>query len=124
MEGAASPPTWRDLRSVIRARFERDVAEERARGDALHRAVVPRVEAAVAAARADGDCARAWLIGSFAWGSPVNGSDVDLVVEGCAEPFRLASRVTAACGRDVHVIELEAAPKSLRERALLDGRPL
>jgi predicted nucleotidyltransferase len=124
MERGMPSPTWRDLRSVIRARFERDVVEEGARGAALQRAVLPGVEAAIAAARAEGACARAWLIGSYTWGVPAERSDVDLVVEGCGDPFRLAGRVSAACGRDVHVIDLETAPPTLRERAVRDGRPL
>lgn len=124
MERASVSPTWRDLRSAIRARFERDVAAERERAEALRADVVPQVESAVAAARAEGRCARAWLFGSYAWGSPDDDSDVDLLVEGCDDPFRLASRVTTACGRDAHVVELELAPAALRERVLRDGIPL
>jgi predicted nucleotidyltransferase len=124
VEREPASTTWRDLRAAIRARFERDVATERARAEALRAEVVPAAASAVAAARVAGQCDRAWLFGSFAWGLPEERSDVDLLVEGCEEPFRLASVVGEACGRDVHVVALETAPEALRERALRDGRPL
>jgi predicted nucleotidyltransferase len=96
----------------------------RAHAEALRAAVVPRVELAVASARAEGRCLQAWLFGSDAWGLPEEKSDVDLLVAGCREPSRLASLVAGACGRDVHVVELESAPGALRERVLRDGRLL
>lgn len=124
MDRGTASPTWQDLRSAIHARLEDDVATERAAADALRVEVVPRVRAAVVAARTDGRCERAWLFGSFAWDFPDERSDVDLLVERCDDTFGLASFVARACGRDVHVIDVETAPASLRDRVLRDGHPL
>lgn len=124
MDQGSRSPTWLDLRRAIRSRLERDVAAEREHAEALRADVVPRVAQALAAARSEGRCEQAWLFGSYAWGSPEERSDVDLMVSHCRDPFRLASDVARACGREVHVVELEGAPEALRERVLREGRPL
>lgn len=108
----------------MRAGLARQLAREAEASRALVAEVVPKVARAVSEARAHGLCQRVWLFGSFAWGEPGERSDVDLLVEGASEPFRLASLVSVACDRDAHVIELDRAPESLRERAQRDGRPL
>jgi len=82
------------------------------------------VSRGVEEARAAGVCGRVWLFGSFAWDVPRPGSDIDLLVEDCAAPFSLASSVGAECAQPVHVVTLESAPSSLRERVLRFGRPL
>lgn len=117
-------PTWADFRAAIRAGLARQLAREAEASRALVAEVVPRVAQAIAEARASGLCRRAWLFGSFAWGEPGERSDVDLLVEATSEPFRLGTKVGLACERDVHVIELERAPESLRERVLREGMPL
>jgi len=105
------------VRENIAAELEREAVE----AEALRRAVLPPVRQALEAARADGWCARAWLFGSFAWGAPTERSDVDLLVASCADPDRLAARLWRACGRPVHVVELEQARAELSERVLADG---
>ena len=66
-------------------------------------------------------CAQVWLFGSYAWGEPSERSDIDLLVAGCADPDRLASAVGRKTGTDVHIVQLERAPDSLRQRALAEG---
>jgi len=105
------------FRAAVRARIARQLEHERREAERFRESVLPCLRAAVAVARARGWCGDVRLIGSFAWGLPRPDSDVDLVVEDCAEPDRLAAQIGRACGRDVHVIPARAAPKSLRERA-------
>ena len=121
---APDPVQLRAFRAAIRTKIERDLERERDASVALRAQVLPAVKRGLAEARVEGLCARAWLFGSFAWGDPGARSDVDLIVEGCADPFLLAAVVGRACERDVHVIPLEAAPESLRRRALAEGTAL
>jgi predicted nucleotidyltransferase len=118
------PDLVRAFGRAVRAHFEEEVAKEREQAEARRAAVLPSIRAAVERARADGLCDGAWLFGSYAWGEPGERSDIDLLVENCADPFMVASRVGQACGRDVHVIEMSEAPPSLKERVLADGVPL
>jgi predicted nucleotidyltransferase len=118
------PALLRALRERARATIAADVQRERAASEALQARVLPEVRRGVDEARGEGLCRRAWLFGSFAWGLPADRSDVDLLVEGCPDPFLLAAVVSRRCGRDVHAVELERAPESLRSRVLADGTPL
>lgn len=115
---------WSTFRARVIERIEADLAREHAESEQLRAEVVPRVVAAVAAARADGLCGRAWLFGSFAWGKPTAHSDVDLLVEGCTSPDGLAGRLWLELERPVHVVQLEHAPASLVERGTADGMAL
>jgi predicted nucleotidyltransferase len=118
------PDLVRAFGRAVRAHFEDEVAKEREQAAARRAAVLPDVRAGLARARAEGLCGKAWLFGSYAWGEPGERSDVDLLVEGCADPIMVASLVGRACGLDVHVIDKSEAPPSLLERVQSDGVPL
>ena len=118
------PDLVRTFGRAVRAHFEEELAKERGQAEVRRAAVLPCVHAAIERARADGLCGGAWLFGSYAWGEPGERSDVDLLVEDCADPFMVASLIGRACGRDVHVIEMSEAPPSLKERVHADGVPL
>ncbi len=118
---APPEPTLDDFRTAVRAVIARDLEREAEAAAALRADLVPKVERVVAEARVAGLCGRAWIFGSFAWGSPCEASDVDLLVERCADPFRLASLVAGACGREAHVVDLETAPAGLRDRVIAEG---
>ena len=112
------------FRRRVLAGIEDDLAREAAEVEARRASVLPPVAAAIAAARAEGRCTRAWLFGSFAWGTPVERSDVDILVASCDDPDALAAEIWRAIDRPVHVIQIENAPPSLAERVLRDGHPL
>jgi len=118
------PDLVRAFGRAMRAHFEEELAREREQAGARCAAVLPLVRAAIERARAEGLCGGAWLFGSYAWGEPGERSDIDLLVENCADPFVVASLVGRACGRDVHVIEMSEAPASLKERVRENGVPL
>ena len=121
---AIDPVLLTGFREAVRAKIRRDLEQEEATARTLREQVLPGVRQAIASARASGLCTRVWLFGSFAWGRPSDRSDVDLLVEGCADPDRLGGLVALRCGRDVHVIEWEQAPESLRTRVLEQGTVL
>lgn len=104
--------------------IESDLAREAEQAEVLRNIVVPVVVEALAKARREGRCERAWLFGSFAWGRPNERSDIDLLVEGCDDPDALAAEVWRRVERAVHVVALERAPESLVRRVLAEGRPL
>jgi predicted nucleotidyltransferase len=118
------PELVRAFGRAVRAHFEEEVAKEREQAEARRAAVLPKVRAALERARVEGLCTGAWLFGSYAWGEPGERSDVDLLVEGCADPIAVASVVGRGCGLDVHVIRMPDAPPSLTERARDEGVPL
>ena len=118
------PELLRAFGRAVRAHFEKEVAEERKAAEARRAAVLPKVRAALEQARAEGLCKGAWLFGSYAWGEPGERSDVDLLVEDCADPIAVASVVGRGCGLDVHVIRVSDAPPSLRDRVRDQGVPL
>jgi predicted nucleotidyltransferase len=75
---------------------------------------------------ADGTVARAWLIGSSAWGGAHARSDLDIVVEGASREAvgALWDRVSDACGMDVDLLFLEELAPSFRQRVLAEGIPV
>src|SRR5258708_1937253 len=95
---------------AVRRHFEEEIARENAQGEARRSLAMPALREAIARARADGACGRAWLFGSYAWGQPGERSDVDILAESCADPFLVASIVGRACKLDVHVIDRATAP--------------
>jgi predicted nucleotidyltransferase len=111
----------RAFRARVRETVERDLAREAAASEALSAEVLPKLRESVGRAREEGECGRAWLFGSFAWGEPGERSDIDLLVESCPDPDGLAGKVWRACDRPVHVVELRSAPQSLVDRVLADG---
>ena len=118
------PDLVRAFGRAVRAHFEEELAKERGQAEVRRAAVLPGVRAALERARTEGLCGDAWLFGSYAWGEPGERSDIDLLVDRCADPFMVASLVGRACGRDVHVIEMSEAPPSLKMRVREDGVPL
>lgn len=112
------------FRRRVVAVIEEDLAREEAEAQLRRDTTLPEVSRAVTEARAAGQCRRAWLFGSFAWGLPGERSDVDLLVEGCPDPDAIGAALWRAIHRPVHVIALEKAPSSLVERVLRDGQPL
>lgn len=122
--GLPDPDLVRAFARAVRAHFEQEVAKEREQAEARREAVLPCVRSALAQARSEGLCGDAWLFGSYAWGQPGERSDVDLLIDGCTDPFLVASVVGRACGLDVHVIELSEAPPSLKQRVHEAGVPL
>jgi predicted nucleotidyltransferase len=109
---------------AIRRNFERQIASEREAAATRRSTIVPLVREAVARARKEGLCGAAWLFGSYAWGEPGEGSDVDIYVDGRRDTIAIASVVGRACGLDVHVVDSVEAPESLRERVCKEGQPL
>ena len=112
------------FRERVLAGIREQLARESASAETRRAEVVPIVFSAIARARSEGRCGRAWLFGSFAWGSPQERSDVDVLVEGCAEPDSLAGEIWRVADRPVHVVEIERAAPSLVERVLSEGHPL
>jgi len=112
------------FRSRVLAGIEADLAREDREEAARRSEVLPALTAVLERTRADQRCGRAWLFGSFAWGHPGERSDIDVLVERCADPDTLAVEIWRATDRPAHVIELERAPASLVERAQRDGLPL
>lgn len=108
----------------MRAHFEEELANERREAEARRAAVLPEVRRAITRARTEGLCRDAWLFGSYAWGEPGERSDVDVLADGCDDPFMVASLIGRACGLDVHVIAMSDAPASLKDRVRQDGVPL
>lgn len=122
--GAMERTDFGTFRRRVIAGIEADLTREEEEAEALRGSVVPAVAERVAEARREGRCERAWLFGSFAWGEPTERSDVDLLVERCADPDALAAEVWRHVERAVHVVELERAPASLVERVLESGKAL
>lgn len=118
------PDLVRAFGRAVRVHFEEELAKEGEQAEARRRGVLPGVRGAIERARAEGLCADAWLFGSYAWGEPGERSDIDVLVDGCSDPFLVASLVGCACGLDVHVIEMSEASVSLKERVRKDGVPL
>jgi predicted nucleotidyltransferase len=118
------PELVKAFNHTVRRHFAAQIAREREEAEVRRGAVVPLVRQAVARARAEGRCERVWLFGSYAWGEPGDRSDVDILVEGCADSIALASLIGRACERDVHVIDGADALDSLRGRVSAEGLPL
>lgn len=115
------PDLLRAFRRAVHGHFERELADERERSEALRATVLRDVRVGLERARTEGLCGAAWLFGSYAWGQPGERSDVDLLVEEAADPLMVASVVGRACGRDVHVIAMSEAPATLKQRVREDG---
>lgn len=115
---------YQAFRHAIRAKISRDLEVEAAAAAERRVRVRSALGAALEEARDRGLCRAAWLFGSYAWGDPGERSDVDLLAESCPDPEALASIVGRATGRDVHVVPLEDAPESLRERVWTEGERL
>lgn len=110
-----------DFRRAVRAKIARDLVEERALAEARVAEVLPALRAAVGALRTEGRLREAWLFGSYAWGRPIERSDVDLLVATDESPFAIAAALGQRVGRMVHVVLLATAPATLIERARTDG---
>ncbi len=103
--------------------------EARARGERELRARAAREELGRRLATCLPEHARAWLIGSLAWGGFGTRSDIDVVVERLseAEATQLEGSLGVIEGAAVEVLRLEELPPAFRARvkregARLDGR--
>jgi predicted nucleotidyltransferase len=112
------------FRATVREQLTEQLDQERRRAETLRSRMVPIVRLALVEARRAGLCDHAWLFGSYAWGTPTERSDIDLLVAACREPEALASVVGRATGTDVHVVPLEQAPRTLVERVETEGLSL
>ena len=110
-----------DFRRAVRAKIERDLASEDRVARELRAAILPRLREAIEEARRSRLLTDAWLFGSYAWGQPTERSDIDILAADCSDPIEVAVVVGRACDRDVHVIRLERAAPSLRDRSFADG---
>jgi hypothetical protein len=124
MASLPDPQLVRAFRRAVLRHFEEQIAREGEEAEARRAAVVPLVRQSIARARDEGLCRSAWLFGSYAWGRPGERSDVDILVDDCLDPFRVASLVARACGCDAHVVDWSDAPESLRLRVSAEGLPL
>jgi predicted nucleotidyltransferase len=113
-------PTWETFREAVRSRIAEELEREARDAAAARAAVLPRVREAVAEGRARGECGRVILFGSFAWGEPREGSDIDLLIED-ERDGKISSAVAMRTLRLVHAVPWPEAPESLRERALREG---
>lgn len=97
------------LKAAREAR-ERHTAELRARVLEIVRAELP-------------PGARAWLIGSLAWGGFGERSDVDLVVSGIGADrlLTIEREVGRAAAAEVELLDLDILPATFRERVLAEG---
>ncbi len=121
---ASSSGLHRAFRDAVRAKVEGELERERSSAAARRERVLRALGPALARARNDGLCTSAWLFGSYAWGTPGERSDIDLLVDGCDDPERLASLVGQETGTEVHVVQTSSAPPSLRDRAIAEGEPV
>ncbi|MBI3186099.1 MAG: nucleotidyltransferase domain-containing protein [Myxococcales bacterium] len=110
---------------MARALVER---QRRKREAHAHRAAELRARLADWAASAvrAGIIRRAWLIGSLAWGSHGEGSDVDLVVEGLGVERETQTWVELCdlVQGSVDLLRIEELPESFARRAQAEGVPL
>lgn len=115
---------YRAFRRAVRDKIAGDLAAEEAAAAERRARVRKALRAALVEVRSRSLCDRAWLFGSYAWGSPGERSDVDIMAERCRDPEAVASIVARATGTDVHVVPIESAPPSLRDRVLAEGEPV
>lgn len=108
----------------VHAKLRADLEREHRDGEQRKAAVLPLVRGTIEQERARSELGRAWLFGSYAWGSPTERSDVDVLVERCDDPMELAAIVGLAIDLEVHVVQLERAPELLVRRAIEEGVPL
>jgi predicted nucleotidyltransferase len=118
------PELYRAFRRAVRAKIAHDLEAEAEAAAERREDVRALLGPVLQQARDRGLCRAAWLFGSYAWGEPGERSDVDILAEACTDPEAVASIVGRATGKDVHVVPLEDAPASLRERVLAEGEPL
>ena len=102
---------------VRRHKGELDAAHRRAKE------VRGLIDVEAAALIAEGVAARAWLIGSLAWGNFGVRSDVDLVFQGLRvdQLGAIAARVASRVNAPVDVLRIEEIPEAFRRRILAEG---
>jgi len=101
----------------LRARAHRCRAERERRAARIRQAVVRQVRPLLPRG------ARAWLIGSIAWGGFGERSDIDLVLRGVggSEATRIEDAVARATGLEVDVLDFEALPSAFQARVTSEG---
>lgn len=113
--------TWHDFRRRVDDVIGDDLRREREAGERVRRDVLGPLGRSVAELCEAGHIGRAWLFGSFAWGTPNEQSDVDVLVEGVQDHDRVSEVLEKACKRMVHLVDFERADESLRRRVLAKG---
>lgn len=110
---------WSIVRNAAKRHFEAQIAEEQRHGEQLRERILGQVKPIAARALESGICRRLWVFGSYAWGTPTDDSDLDVLVDGDAEQVaRLLSEVMRL---PLHVLAFAEAPQSLRDRVQDDG---
>jgi predicted nucleotidyltransferase len=113
------PELVQAMRRAVRAEVERQLADEDRRANELRESVMSRLPATLARLRERGLLERAWIFGSYAWGTPTEQSDLDLLIESDRDALEIATLVSAELRIDVHAIDRRRAPQSLVAR--VDG---
>ena len=110
------------LAATLLARHRAEDAEIRRRASGIR----DRLQIAVVAAIEGGMIARAWLVGSLAWGGFGIRSDVDVVVEGVAaeQAAALWERLSDVIGSPIDLLRLESLTPEFRDRVLRYGIPI
>ena len=120
--GSATATRWSVVRAAVEKAVTRKLAEEHAAADTRRAALLESLRPLALEAIARGLCRGVWLFGSFAWGHPGSASDVDLLVDGDADAVSVL--LSEHLRLPLHVVAMQTAPDSLRERVLRDGQKL
>lgn len=64
------------------------------------------------------------LFGSTARGTARSNSDIDVALRGNCDRLTLAAEISRECGREVDMVDLDAATIPLTQAILRDGQPL
>lgn len=110
-------PSAQETAAILRKRDDAARERQMAREAEVRRQVIQIVQQRIVPP------ARAWLIGSLAWGGFGSKSDVDLVVSEVnpADELQVELTIARAVNAEVDVLKLEHLPESFRERILTTG---
>lgn len=102
------------------ARLAEKQASRAKEAEPLVEEVRARLPAAAAAVRSQFGASQVLLFGSFAHGTPISRSDVDIAVQGVAarDHFRVMAFLSNALGHTVDLIRLEDLETAERDRLL------
>jgi predicted nucleotidyltransferase len=119
---SASASRWSKVRAAAERAATRELAREQEAAERQRNQALASLRPLIACARQLRLCDRAWLFGSYAWGTPGSESDLDLLVDGDADA--VATLLSEHIRLPLHVMRLDAAPRTLRDRVHRDGLPL
>lgn len=109
------------MRCAARAEAERQLREEGRLAAALRERLMSRLRPVIDDLRSSGLLRGAWIFGSYAWGTPTEASDVDLLIESDRDALYIATEVSRAIGLDVHALARDSAPTTLLARISAEG---